>query len=50
MREIKFKCLYDNKIYDVTNIDFDHGTINLCGADIIKFEDGTLIQCVRTKR
>ena len=35
---------------DVTSIDFNHRTINLCGADIIKFEDGTLIQCVRTKR
>lgn len=50
MREIKFRCWYDNKMYDVASIDFNHKTINLCGADIIKFKDGTLIQSVRTKR
>ena len=44
MREIKFRCWYDNQMHKVQDISFRHKTINLFGADIIKFEDGTLMQ------
>ena len=44
MREIKFRCWYDNQIQKVSNIDFRHKTINLFASDIIKIEDGILMQ------
>lgn len=44
MREIKFRCWYDNHMFDVTDIDFAYKMINLTGADIIKFTDGILMQ------
>ena len=43
-REIKFRCWYDNQMHKVQDISFRHKTINLFGADIIKFEDGILMQ------
>lgn len=50
MREIKFRCWYDNKIHDVVDISFRYKTINLFAADIIKFSEGKLMQYTRTKR
>ena len=44
MREIKFRCWYNNQMNKVQDISFRHKTINLFGADIIKFEDGILMQ------
>lgn len=44
MREIKFRCWYDNKMHKVLDIDFSYGKINLLGADIIDFKDGVLMQ------
>lgn len=44
MKEIKFRCWYDNQMHKVQDISFRHKTINLFGADIIKFEDGILMQ------
>ena len=44
MRDIKFRCWYDNKMYKVVDIDFAYEKINLFGADIINFKDGKLMQ------
>ena len=44
MRDIKFRCWYDNQMHKVQDISFRHKNINLFGADIIKFEDGILMQ------
>lgn len=44
MREIKFRCWYNNQMNKVQDISFRNKTINLFGADIIKFEDGVLMQ------
>lgn len=44
MKEIKFRCWYDNHMFDVTDIDFAYKRINLTGADIITFKDGELMQ------
>ena len=44
MKNIKFRCWYDNQMHKVQDISFRHKTINLFGADIIKFEDGILMQ------
>ena len=44
MREIKFRCWYDNQMHKVQDISFRHKNINLFGADIINFEDGILMQ------
>ena len=46
MREIKFRCWYDNRMYKVVDIDFAYERINLRGADIIGFEDGKLMQYI----
>ena len=44
IRDIEFKCVYDNHIHRINDIDFKHKMINLFGADTINFEDGILIQ------
>lgn len=44
MREIKFRCWYDNRMHKVVEIDFAYEKINLFGADIINFKDGKLMQ------
>lgn len=44
MKEIKFRCWYDNKMHKVEDISFKHKTINLFAADIINFRDGILMQ------
>ncbi len=43
-RIYEFKCAYDGKIYNVKSLDLQNRKINLNGADIIDFKDGTLIQ------
>lgn len=43
-RIYEFKCVYDGKVYNVKDIDLQNRKINLNGADIIDFKDGTLIQ------
>lgn len=48
MKELKFRCWYEGKMYKVVDIDFSHQRINLFGADIISLEDGTLMQYTRT--
>lgn len=50
MREIKFRCWYDNQMHKVVDIDFSYERINLFAADIINFKDGELMQYTRTKR
>ena len=50
MREIKFRCWFDNKMHRVEDISFRYKTINLFGADIINFNEGNLMQYTRTKR
>lgn len=49
-REIKFKCFYKGKIYNVKSIDFNNKKINLNGGDIIDFQEGQLMQCTRSSR
>lgn len=44
MKEIKFRCWYNNQMYKVNSIDFSNELINLNGADIIDFEEGILMQ------
>lgn len=44
MREIKFRCWYDNQMHKVQDISFRDKSINLFGADIINFKDGVLMQ------
>ena len=44
MREIKFRCWFDNHMFKVVDIDFSYKRINLVGADIISFKDGILMQ------
>ena len=44
MREIKFRCWFDNQMHKVEDISFKGKTINLFAADIIKFENGILMQ------
>ena len=46
MRQIKFRCWYDNKMHRVVDIDFGWKRINLFGADVIGFDEGILMQCV----
>lgn len=46
MRDIKFRCWYDNKIHKVVDIDFGYEKINLLGADIISFNEGVLMQFI----
>ena len=48
MRELKFRCWFDNHIHKVVDIDFSYKRINLFGADIISFKDGVLMQYTRT--
>lgn len=50
MREIKFRCWFDNKMHKVVDIDFAYQRINLLGADIIEFKNSKLMQYTRTKR
>lgn len=50
MREIKFRCWYDNQMHKVVDIDFLYKRINLFAADIINFNEGILMQYTRTKR
>ena len=49
-REIKFKCFYEGKIYNVISIDFSYKKINLSGGDIIDFKDGQLMEYTRKVR
>lgn len=44
MREIKFRCWWDNKMHIVEEIDFKHKSVNLLGADIIGIKEGILMQ------
>lgn len=44
MRDLKFRCYYDNKMHKVLSLDFNYKKINLLGADIINFEDGKIMQ------
>lgn len=44
MREIKFRCWFDNQMHKVVDIDFSYKRINLFGADIIGFKEGVLMQ------
>ena len=44
MRDLKFRCYYDNKMHKVRSLDFSYKKINLLGADIINFEDGKIMQ------
>ena len=44
MREIKFRCWFDNYMHKVVDIDFSYKRINSFGADIISFKDGVLMQ------
>ena len=50
MKELKFRCWFDNQMHRVVSIDFSYDRINLFAADIIDFEDGKLMQFTRTKR
>ena len=50
MREIKFRCWFDNQMHKVEDISFKGKTINLFAADIRKFENGVLMQYTRTTR
>ena len=49
MKEIKFRCWFDNKMHRVEDVSFRGNTINLFAADIIKFEDGILMQYIGLK-
>lgn len=42
--EIKFRCLYDNKMHVVQDIYFGYKKINLFASDIINFDEGILMQ------
>lgn len=44
MREIKFRCWYDNEMFRVESIDFKRKRIVLYAADTIDFKDGILMQ------
>lgn len=44
MKEIKFRCWYDNKMHSVIDLYFSHKLINLYAADTISFSDGVLLQ------
>lgn len=50
VRELKFRCWFDNHMFKVVDIDFSYKRINLFAADIIDFEDGILMQYIRIKR
>ena len=49
MREIKFRCWYDNHMHRVVDIDFGHKCINMFAADTIDFKDGILMQYLGVK-
>lgn len=44
MREIKFRCWWENRMYTVEDMDFKRKIVNLLGADIIKASDCVLMQ------
>ena len=43
MKKPDYRCVYDGKIYSVSSIDIAWQKINLCGADIINFDEGRLL-------
>lgn len=47
MREIKFRCWFDNHMHRVVDIDFSYERINLFAADNIDFSEGILMQYIR---
>lgn len=50
MRETKFRCWYDDKMHEVTNINFPYEKIMLFNKETIDFKDGVLMQYIRSKR
>lgn len=44
MREIKFRCWSDNKMYEIDSIDFWDETVSLTGAGYINMENAKLMQ------
>lgn len=50
MREIKFRCYVNKKMYEVDSIHFWDKSIDLSGAGIVSFDNAELMQFTRTKR